>query len=74
MSGKMSILSLKSLDATLFLAHAGRVLFAFLVQGKVDYLGMGMAVFAVIYLFMPIQNIIDFFNEEKFMSEEKTYD
>jgi len=31
-SGKMSLLSLKSLDATLFLAPAGRVLFSYVMH------------------------------------------
>ena len=74
-SGKITILSLKSLDATLFLAPIGRVLFNFIIHKKeVDYLGIVMALFGLIYLLIPITDLIWFFNEEKFMIEDKTYD
>ena len=37
-SGELAILGLKSLDATLFLAPAGDLLFGFVIHNHVDYL------------------------------------
>lgn len=57
-SGKMSLLSLKSLDATLFLAPAGRVLFIYVMHNDADYLSMILAVLGIVYLLLPVTNII----------------
>jgi hypothetical protein len=38
LSGKMAIMGLKSLDATLFLAPAGSILFGFIIHQNIDIL------------------------------------
>lgn len=74
MSGKITILSLKSLDATLFLAPAGRALFDFILHGSIDYMSIILAVFGLIYLLIPMSDLLWYFNSEKFLLEDKTYD
>jgi len=55
-SGKISTFSLQALDATLFLAHAGRVMFTYLVQHhEIDYLGILFTIIGIVYLFLPIE-------------------
>ena len=67
-------MSLKSLDATLFLAPAGRALFDWILHGKIDYLNIVLTAVGLIYLVIPISDLIWYFNEEKFLLEDKTYD
>jgi hypothetical protein len=74
LSGKITILSLKSLDATLFLAPAGRALFDWILHGKFDILNIILTAVGLIYLVIPISDLIWHFNEEKFLLEDKTYD
>ena len=75
MSGKMAILGLKSLDATLFLPSAGQILFdAIIRDGKFDRLNLIFTLCGIAYLFVPVSDIIWYFNGEKFFLEEKTYD
>jgi hypothetical protein len=66
-SGKMSLLSLKSLDATLFLAPAGRVLFTYIMHQKMEYFSVILTVLGLIYLVLPISDMIWAVNEEKFL-------
>lgn len=73
-SGKMSNLSLKSLDATLFLAPAGRLLFDLVMHQHVDYLAIVLTVLGLIYLVLPVSSMIWALNGEKFLIESKTYD
>ncbi len=74
LSGKIMILSLKSLDATLFLAPAGRAVFDWILHQKLDILNIILTAGGLIYLFIPISDLIWLFNEEKFLLEDKTYD
>lgn len=74
MSGKMAILALKSLDATLFMPSAGQMLFDWILRGKFDPLALILTVSGILYMFVPVSNIIWYFNSEKFFLEEKTYD
>jgi uncharacterized protein YjeT (DUF2065 family) len=66
-SGKMSLLSLKSLDATLFLAPAGRVLFSYVMHNEADYLAIVLTILGILYLLVPISDIIWAMNGEKFL-------
>lgn len=74
LSGKMAIMGLKSLDATLFLAPAGNVLFSFILHDKIDKLEVIFVVLGVIYLILPISDWIEAVNEENFLIESKKYE
>lgn len=66
MSGKMAILALKSLDATLFLPSAGQILFDATLRSKFDVLALILTLCGICYMFVPISEIIWYFNSEKF--------
>lgn len=74
MSGKMAILALKSLDATLFLPPAGQMLFDAILRSKFDPLAFFFTLCGIAYLFVPVSQIIWYFNSEKFFLEQKTYE
>ena len=74
MSGKMAILALKSLDATLFLPSAGHILFDAVLRSEFDIFALILTLCGIGYLFVPVSEIIWFFNSEKFFLEEKTYE
>jgi hypothetical protein len=57
-SGKMSILAMKALDATLFLVYAGEALFDYLLHNNVDIAAIAFAVLGVIYLLLPVTDWI----------------
>ncbi len=65
-SGKMAILALKSLDATLFMPSAGQMLFDAVLRSKFDILALILTVLGIIYIFLPVSKIIWYFNSEKF--------
>ena len=73
-SGKMAILGLKSLDATLFLPSAGQLLFDWILRGSFDPLALILTILGVLYMFVPISDLIWYFNSEKFFLEEKEYE
>lgn len=54
----MSLLSLKSLDATLFLTQAGRALFTYIMHNEADYLAMILTAVGIVYLLLPVTDII----------------
>lgn len=68
-SGKMAILGLKSLDATLFLPSAGQLLFDWILRGSFDLLALILTVLGILYLFVPVSDLIWHFNSEKFYLE-----
>jgi hypothetical protein len=74
LSGKITILSLKSMDATLFLAPAGRVLFCLIIHKYLDFLGIFLTILGLIYICLPMTEIIEHYNLEKFKLADKTYD
>lgn len=68
-SGKMAILGLKSLDATLFLPSAGQLLFDWILRGSFDPLALILTILGILYLFVPVSDLIWHFNSEKFYLE-----
>lgn len=62
LSGKMAILGLKSLDATLFLSPAGAVLFDLLVRKHFDWVSLIFALLGIVYMIIPITSLIWKFN------------
>ncbi len=57
-SGKMAILGLKSLDATLFICPAGELLFQWLLHHHFDYTSLIFVFLGIIYTLMPITSLI----------------
>lgn len=57
-SGKMAILGLKSLDATLFLSPVGELLFQWIIHNKFDYPALIFTIIGVIYTMLPITSFI----------------
>ena len=61
-SGKMAILGLKSLDATLFLSPAGELLFRGIIHHEFDYPALIFIIIGVIYTMLPVTSMIWEFN------------
>jgi hypothetical protein len=62
MSGKMAVLGLKALDATLFLAPAGEALFQYILHGNIDHLAIIFTILGIVYLFLPVSSFIQLIN------------
>jgi hypothetical protein len=62
LSGKMAILGLKSLDVTLFLPHAGSLLFQWILSGHFSRSSAVLCVLGILYLLVPITKLIWKFN------------
>lgn len=73
-SGKMAILGLKSLDATLFLCPAGEMLFSAILRQRFDLPALIFTLVGLVYTCLPVTSFIWEINGEKFLIEEKTYD
>jgi len=73
-SGKMAILGLKSLDVTLFLPSAGQLLFDWILRESFDPLACILTILGILYMFVPISDLIWYFNSEKFYLEQKSYE
>ena len=61
-SGKMTILALKALDATLFLSPAGEILFDLILRNKFSILSIVLTVLGIAFLLLPMTKIIWYFN------------
>lgn len=57
-SGKMTILAVKSIDATLFLVPAGGFLFDLILRNYFDILALCLTILGIIYCFLPMTQII----------------
>jgi len=57
-SGKMAILGLKSLDATLFLSPAGQLLFEGILHNRFDYPALIFVIIGIIYTLLPTTSFI----------------
>ncbi len=62
------------MDATLFLAPAGRVLFCLIIHKYLDLLGIFLTILGLVYIFLPMTDIIEHYNSEKFKLADKEYD
>lgn len=65
-SGKMSLLAVKSIDATLFLVPAGAFLFDLMLRHHFDVLSLVLMILGIIYLLLPTSDFIWMLNDEKF--------
>ncbi len=65
-SGKMTLLAVKFIDATLFLVPAGAFLFDLMLRHNFDVLSLILMILGIVYLFLPMSDIIWLINGEKF--------
>lgn len=72
-SGKMTLVSVKAIDATLFLVPAGSFLFDLILRGKFNTLSLILMIVGIIYLFLPMSEVIWRLNDEKFKLQQKNY-
>lgn len=72
-SGKMSLLAMKAIDGTLFLVPGGGFLFDLMLRDKFDLLGLILMLVGILYLFLPMGDLIWLINDEKFELQEKNY-
>ena len=61
--------ALKSLDATLFLVPAGQILFDSILRDEINLLAIILTAIGLVYMFLPVSDIISYFNKEKFFIE-----
>lgn len=62
-SGKMSLLAVKSIDATLFMVPAGSFLFDLILRNHFNILSLCLMIFGILYLFVPMSDLIWKFND-----------
>jgi hypothetical protein len=65
-SGKMSLLAVKSIDAILFMVPAGSFLFDLILRDNFNVLSFVLMILGIIYLFIPMSEMIWILNDEKF--------
>ena len=73
-SGKITIVALKSVDATLFLLPAGEFAFNLLLHKEVDVMSIVLMVLGLAYVLTPITDIIWKVNDEKFSLQDMSHD
>ena len=73
-SGKMTLLAVKSIDATLFMVPGGAFLFDLILRDNFNVLSLILMILGIIYLFLPMSKIIWILNDEKFELQKKQYD
>jgi hypothetical protein len=73
-SGKMTLLAVKLIDATLFMVPGGSFLFDLMLRGNFNVLSLVLMLLGILYLFLPMSNIIWLLNDEKFELQKNTYD
>lgn len=64
---------MKLVDATLFLRAAGEIIFDVQIRNGAGWESVLCACIGAVYLFLPMDDILTFFHEEKFRAEEKPY-
>lgn len=72
-SGKMTLLAVKSIDVTLFFVPAGAFLFDLMLRSNFNVLKLILMILALIYLFLPMSDIIWMLNDEKFELSQRPY-
>lgn len=65
--------AMKLVDATLVLRAAGELIFDAQIRNEITYESVVCIIIGGIYLFLPMDDIIEFFHEEKFRAQEKPY-
>jgi hypothetical protein len=73
-SGDLAKKSLFLLDLTLLFKPLGSILFDAQVRKNTQYWNIIFLVFAIVYLILPWNKILDSINDESFNPNEKTYD
>ena len=73
MSGKLSIAALTLLDLVLVFYPLGEIIFDHYLRNDVRLSSIIMLIIAIIYICLPLNDIIDFVNKENFFLEEKVY-
>ena len=68
-SGRMAIRSLRMLDLTLFLRGIGEILFDKKMRHDFNVASVVFVVIGGLYFILPINKILGFFHEEKFLPE-----
>jgi hypothetical protein len=64
---------MKLVDATLILRAAGELIFDSQIRHSITWESIVCICIGTVYLFLPMNKILDFFHEEKFRAEEKPY-
>lgn len=65
--------AIKLVDFTLVLRAAGELIFDSQIRSATTWESIVCLVLGVIYLLLPMDSILDFFHEEKFKTQERTY-
>ena len=73
-SGKLVVTSMSLLDFTLLFLPVGSLMFDMQVGKDYTPSSIVMLVVAFVYIILPLNRIIGFFNAEHFKPEEKTYE
>jgi hypothetical protein len=72
-SGKVAIMVMKFLDVTLLLRGVGEMIFDHDLRDGVQACSIVFVSVAFVYLLLPVNKIIKFFNDEEFYLSEKNY-
>ncbi len=72
-SGKMTLLAVKSIDATLFMVPAGSFLFDLMLRSHFNVISLMLMIVGILYLLLPMSEIIWMFNDQKFELQVKSY-
>lgn len=73
-SGEMAVVSLKLLDWTLIMKPAGELIFDSGMRDHINVASIVMTAVAFVYVLLPMDRILEFFHEEEFEQEEKSYE
>lgn len=65
-SGKMTLLAVKSIDMTLFLVPAGSFLFDLMLRHHFNVLSLVLMLIGIVYVLLPMSDLIWLLNDEKF--------
>lgn len=65
-SGKMTLLAVKSIDMTLFLVPAGSFLFDLMLRHHFNVLSLVLMLLGIVYVLLPMSDLIWLLNDEKF--------
>lgn len=72
-NGELSKRAMKLIDATLLFRAIGEIIFDVQIRDGAVWESIACACVGAVYLFLPMDDILTFFHEEKFKTEEKPY-
>ncbi len=72
-NGDLSIRAMKLVDATLIFRSLGEIIFDSQIRNGFSWESILCLCIGVVYICLPMDEVLEFFHEEKFRAEEKPY-